>query len=121
MKIVLFLLLAAASLGAQAADASVRRIIDSPQFKTATAFLEKDHDRFVRELITLTEIPAPPFKEKARAEAVLALLREHGLADIEMDEAGNVSVECCGSGSPGRTDRSRWSLTSTPCFPKEPM
>ena len=50
MRIVLFLLLAAASLGAQAADANVRRIIDSPQFKTATAFLEKDHDRFVREL-----------------------------------------------------------------------
>ena len=90
MRIVLFLLLAAASLGAQAADANARRIIDSPQFKTATAFLEKDHDRFVRELITLTEIPAPPFKEKARAEAVLALLREHGLADVEMDEAGNV-------------------------------
>ena len=101
MRIVLFLLLAAASLGAQAADANVRRIIDSPQFKTATAFLEKDHDRFVRELITLTEIPAPPFKEKARAEAVLALLREHGLADVEMDEAGNVLGLWRGAGGSG--------------------
>ena len=90
MGIVFLLLLVAGSVAVQAPDANVRRIIDSPQFKTATSFLEKDHDRFVRELITLTEIPAPPFKEKARGEAVLALLRQLGLADVEMDEAGNV-------------------------------
>ena len=48
--------------------ASPRQIIESPAFRTATAFLEKDHERFVRELITLTEIPAPPFKEKARGK-----------------------------------------------------
>lgn len=84
------LLFYTASLAAQAPDATVRRIIDSPQFKTATAFLEKDHDRFVRELITLTEIPAPPFKEKQRAEAVLAMLRQLELSDVEIDPEGNV-------------------------------
>lgn len=106
---VLCVLLTAASLAAQAPEANVRRIIDSPQFKTATAFLEKDHDRFVRELITLTEIPAPPFKEKQRAEAVLALLREHAVSDVEMDGAGNVmgvwkgsGLGAGGSGSEGR-------------------
>ena len=73
------LLLGAGSLAAQAPEATVRRVIDSPEFRTATAFLEQDHDRFVRELITLTEIPAPPFKEKRRAEAVLAILRQQKL------------------------------------------
>ncbi len=103
----LAVLLCAASLAAQAPDAAVRRIIDSPQFKAATAFLEKDHDRFVRELITLTEIPAPPFKEKQRAEAVLAMLRQHKLSDVEMDPEGNVmgvwrGLGARGSGSDGR-------------------
>lgn len=103
------LLLCAASLAAQPPDAAVRRIIDSPQFKAATAFLEKDHDRFVRELITLTEIPAPPFKERHRAEAVLAMLRQHKLSDVEMDPEGNVmgvwrgsGLGAGGSGSDGR-------------------
>jgi hypothetical protein len=54
---------------AQTADALVNSIITNPKFKDATAFLERDQDRFVRELVTLTEIPAPPFKEKARAVA----------------------------------------------------
>ncbi|MBA2257557.1 MAG: hypothetical protein H0W18_01540, partial [Acidobacteria bacterium] len=98
---VLSVLLTAASLAAQAPEANVRRIIDGPQFKIATAFLEKDHDRFVRELITLTEVPAPPFKEKQRAEAVLALLREHAVSDVEMDGAGNVMGVWKGAGSGG--------------------
>ena len=95
------LLFCAASVGAQAPDAAVRRIIDSPQFKAATVFLEKDHDRFVRELITLTEIPAPPFKEKQRAEAVLAMLRQHKLSDVEMDPEGNVMGVWRGVGDSG--------------------
>jgi tripeptide aminopeptidase len=75
---------------AQTPQASVRRITESPQFKTATAFIEQDHERFVRELIELTEIPAPPFKEKKRGDALLALMRQHNLSDVEMDAEGNV-------------------------------
>jgi len=75
---------------AQTADALVSGIISSANFKSATTFLEGDHDRFVRELITLTEIPAPPFKEKARATAYLEMLRGLGLSDVEMDAEGNV-------------------------------
>jgi tripeptide aminopeptidase len=69
---------------------AIERLIQSPAFKSATAFLEKDNERFVRELITLTEIPAPPFKEKARGEAVLAIMRQLKLSDVEMDPEGNV-------------------------------
>jgi tripeptide aminopeptidase len=75
---------------AQTADAQVSGIIGSANFKSATTFFEGDHDRFVRELITLTEIPAPPFKEKARATAYLEMLRGLGLSDADMDAEGNV-------------------------------
>ena len=69
-----------------AADAIVR----SPSFVAASDSLARDYDRFVRELITLTEIPAPPFKETARAAAFLQMLRASGLADVETDGEGNV-------------------------------
>ena len=66
------------------------RILASTGFRQAAAFIRKDYDRFVRELITLTEIPAPPFKEGRRAKAFLELLRSAGLQDVEMDPEGNV-------------------------------
>ncbi len=78
------------STSAQTPQASVRQILDSPQFRTATVFIERDHDRFVRELIALTEVPAPPFKEKKRGDAFLGLMRQHSLSDVESDAAGNV-------------------------------
>ena len=104
-RIAVALLICTGSLAAQSPDGAVRRIIDSPRFKTATAFLEKDHDRFVRELITLTEIPAPPFKEKLRAEAFLAMLRQHKLSDVEMDAEGNVMGVWRGVGGSGSEGR----------------
>ncbi len=70
-------------------DAAVQRLRDSAQFKQAAAFLDDDYERFVRELITLTEIPAPPFKEQARAKAFLELLRDAGLTAVELDDEGN--------------------------------
>jgi acetylornithine deacetylase/succinyl-diaminopimelate desuccinylase-like protein len=73
--------LSVALLLAQAPDAGVRGIVESPKFKQAIAFIESDQDRFVRELIALTEIPAPPFKEQAR---------QQGLSSVEMDAEGNV-------------------------------
>jgi tripeptide aminopeptidase len=74
---------------APAPDAGVQRLIESAQFKQAAAFIDGDYERFVRELVTLTEIPAPPFKEQARAKAFLEMLRGEGLADVEIDAEGN--------------------------------
>ena len=68
----------------------VARIVGSAQFREAKAFIRGDHERFVRELIALTEIPAPPFKEERRARAYLTMLEQHGLTDVERDEEGNV-------------------------------
>ena len=44
----------------------VQRIRESAQFTQASTFIEGDYDRFVKELVALNEIPAPPFKEQAR-------------------------------------------------------
>ncbi|MDO8378719.1 M20/M25/M40 family metallo-hydrolase [Phenylobacterium sp.] len=68
----------------------VAALVASPAFKAAVAKLDADHDRTVADIVTLTEIPAPPFKETARGQAYLALLKAHGLTDVEMDPEGNV-------------------------------
>ena len=43
-----------------------------------------------KNLITLTEIPAPPFKEKKRGEKLLSMITEIGADSIWMDAVGNV-------------------------------
>jgi tripeptide aminopeptidase len=75
---------------AQGPNPAVAGLLADPRFAHARAFLQTDHQRFVRELITLTEIPAPPFKEEPRARAYLDMLKAHGLSDVEMDQEGNV-------------------------------
>jgi tripeptide aminopeptidase len=84
-------LLVAAPIAAQTPETRIREILASPSFKQATEFIASDQERFVRELVALTEIPAPPFKEAARAKAFMAMLQQHGLADVEMDGEGNVT------------------------------
>lgn len=66
------------------------KLVASPGFKRAVAKLDADYDRTVADIVTLTEIPAPPFKEEARAKAYLAMLKAHGLSNVEMDAEGNV-------------------------------
>jgi di/tripeptidase len=66
------------------------KLVASPGFKKAVAKLDADYDRTVADIVTLTQIPAPPFKEEARAKAYLAMLKAHGLSNVEMDTEGNV-------------------------------
>jgi acetylornithine deacetylase/succinyl-diaminopimelate desuccinylase-like protein len=71
-------------------DATVTRVAAGSAFKAAAAILDRDHERMVEDTIRLTEIPAPPFKEEARAAAYLALLKQTGLTMVERDAVGNV-------------------------------
>jgi di/tripeptidase len=71
-------------------DAALARVRSSDGFRRAMAVLDRDHDRLVSEIITLTEVPAPPFKEAARAKVYLEMLRASGLTDVEQDAEGNV-------------------------------
>jgi len=72
------------------ADAAIERITLSAPFKKAAATLDAQHEQWVKNTIAITEIPAPPFKEQARANAYLTMFKERGLSDSEIDEEGNV-------------------------------
>jgi len=54
--------------------------------------------KLLGDLIELTEIPAPPYGEEKRAIRFAEMLRESGLSDVTIDEAGNVIGK-----RPGRT------------------
>jgi len=91
----------AAPNAAEAAEVNVQAIVRSPAFKAAVATLDREHDRMVGDIVALTEIPAPPFKEAARGKAYLAMLKAHGLSEVEMDGAGNVMGLRRGTGPAG--------------------
>lgn len=55
-------------------------------------------DWAIRKLITLTEIPAPPFAEVRRAQAFAAMLREIDGIDVQIDAVGNVIGRRKGTG-----------------------
>ena len=80
-------------------QSSVDAIMASQAYRDATAVLDRDHDRIVEDIIRLTEIPSPPFGEDVRGDAYLAMLRDHGLADVEKDAVGNVMGLRRGSGN----------------------
>jgi acetylornithine deacetylase/succinyl-diaminopimelate desuccinylase-like protein len=94
MRLLLWLLIApfcsaAEATRASAEDLRAQQLVGSVAYQSAVAEFDRDYDRFVRELIFLTEIPAPPFKEQVRAEAYAKLLREVGLTDVQIDAEGN--------------------------------
>jgi acetylornithine deacetylase/succinyl-diaminopimelate desuccinylase-like protein len=91
--------LAALSLGAAPVSAAtVPQVIANPAYKKAVGALDLDHGRIVDDIVALTEIPSPPFKEKARGEAYLEKMRAAGLANVEMDAEGNVTGLWRGTG-----------------------
>ncbi|MBB5687318.1 M20/M25/M40 family metallo-hydrolase [Sphingobium boeckii] len=82
-------------------DRIIAGIQKSPAYQSAVQSLDRDHDRFVNEIVALTEIPAPPFGEEKRGLAWRALLAGSGLTDIETDAEGNVMGLRRGTGAPG--------------------
>ena len=100
----LFLLLGVGGMPAAVkaeAAAPVKQLMASPQYKAAVAALDRGHDKVVEDIVTLTEIPAPPFKEEARAKAYMNMLKEVGLTEVEMDAEGNVMGLRRGTGPAG--------------------
>lgn len=84
-----------------AANAKPETVLKSKGYEKAATILDRDHDRLVAEIVKLTEIPAPPFKEAARAAAYRDMLVEAGLTDVEIDPEGNVTGVYRGTGSAG--------------------
>ena len=74
----------------QSPDAAVAAVRTNAKFKQAMAVIDRDHAQLVSDIVSLTEIPSPPFKEDKRAAAFLAMFRAAGLTSVERDAEGNV-------------------------------
>jgi tripeptide aminopeptidase len=68
----------------------VARIAQRPDVVGAMRFIERQNAVARQELITLTEIPAPPFAEERRAAAYADMLRAAGADSVHIDSIGNV-------------------------------
>jgi acetylornithine deacetylase/succinyl-diaminopimelate desuccinylase-like protein len=88
--------MASIAAGVHAADAATpvqlnyQRVAGAPIVRKILDDLKADDVRALAELRTITEIPAPPFKEAERAAYFVARLKELGLADAHIDREGNV-------------------------------
>lgn len=71
-------------------DETIAAIRADHKYKAACDTMRAEHDRIVGDIITLTEIPSPPFGEEKRAAAYLEMLKGHGLEEVGQDEVGNV-------------------------------
>ena len=69
--------------------AEVEALLASAKVQNGMAHIVSIEPQSRRDLIELTEIPAPPFEEQARAERFAEMLREAGLTDVTIDEVGN--------------------------------
>lgn len=69
--------------------AAQKTLMASRQFAAAAASLEKDWDAMIADIVTLTEIEAPPFGEAKRAAVYADKLKAAGLIDVTIDKAGN--------------------------------
>ena len=62
----------------------------NPQVRLGLEFIKNDDANTVAEQKIIVAIPAPPFKEKIRAEYYMKRLQALGLKDVKMDSEGNV-------------------------------
>ncbi len=63
--------------------------------------LAADYDKAVAQLITITEIPAPPFQEEKRGAWMMEQFKAVGLANVTRDAEGNILGLRRGSGPEG--------------------
>jgi tripeptide aminopeptidase len=84
------------SLGAPQRSALAPKFAESPELRSALSWFSANLAWVNDQQARITEIPAPPFQEAARASAVKALLTTAGL-DVQIDKTGNVIGELPGS------------------------
>src|SRR2546423_12492371 len=70
-----------------------RALLYAPQVRQAFAFIEATDSETHDEMIRICEIPAPPFKEHARAAYLKRRFEELGLKRVRTDAEGNVIAE----------------------------
>jgi tripeptide aminopeptidase len=75
---------------APAVEAAYTAILAHPKVIKTLDDIKADDDRALAEQKRITEIPAPPYKEKVRAEYYLKRFQELGFKDASIDAEGNV-------------------------------
>src|SRR5687768_4787809 len=70
--------------------ADLTRIVSNPRVQRAFTYFEQTDAAALRELIALTQIPAPPFKEAERGKRYAEMLRAAGADSVYIDDVGNV-------------------------------
>jgi acetylornithine deacetylase/succinyl-diaminopimelate desuccinylase-like protein len=79
-------------------EAAFQAILANPKLIKALEDIKADDDQAFAEQKRITEIPAPPFKEKLRAEYFLKRFLELGFKEASIDAEGNVIALRKGSG-----------------------
>ena len=78
------------------------RLLGAPVIQQGFHFIDQMRAELDEELVRICEIPAPPFKEAARAREIARRFEEIGLARVRLDEEGNVIAERPGLSSEPR-------------------
>src|SRR5882762_2236053 len=81
-----------------AVDAAFQAILANPKVIKTLDDIKADDDTAFAEQKRITEIPAPPYKEKIRAEYYQKRMQELGFKDAAVDSEGNVIALRKGSG-----------------------
>jgi tripeptide aminopeptidase len=92
------LLITPAFAQAPSMDASLQALLGNAKVIKTLDDIKTDDARALDEQKRITEIPAPPFKEKVRAEYYLKRMQELGFKDASIDSEGNVVALRKGSG-----------------------
>src|SRR5690349_3839365 len=71
-------------------DASLKALLANAKVVKTLDDIKADDARSLEEQKRINEIPAPPFKEKVRAEYFLKRMQELGFKDASIDAEGNV-------------------------------
>lgn len=100
LSLIIASLFACAALGAQTDSDSGVGLMRDPAIRAALDAARADEPRTIDEQVSLCEIPAPSFKETARAQAYAKSFRAVGLQNVRIDREGNVLGE-----RPGRASR----------------
>lgn len=71
-------------------EAVLQNLAKIPRVQKALLLAADGADAAMALQVHLSEIPAPTFEERTRAEEVVRLMKELGLVDVRIDEIGNV-------------------------------
>ena len=75
------------------------RLLQDAPLKVALDAVKRNEPRVIEDQVRLCEIPAPPFKEERRAQALREAFQTLELSNVRIDRAGNVIGERAGLGS----------------------